>query len=170
MKNVLVLLLLISSLLISTFCNYHQIKNNNVDFSFDTGWNNNSAFSIKIDSSGKAFLARNRSDRQYFEKQLTSVELYNLALYIDSFKMQTFKSKYIEDIADLESFCIVLNLEGVEQIFYIYGDSAPKELYHFSDFMLKFRDDSTFSSIDSIIQFKSSSSVWKQIPPISIRK
>lgn len=153
--------------LIISFIGCTKVRENQIDFSFESGWDNDLAFSIKIEKSGKAFLARNRRDRKYFQKQIGLKDLKKLDCYIDTLLVGHFESKYeVEDVADLSSFCLIIQSKNGEKKIYVYGQTAPKELYRFLDFMLKFRDDSTFIAIDSTILFKSAPIVWNLPFPI----
>ena len=143
-----------------------KVRDNEIDFSFESGWDNEWAFSIKVEKSGKAFLARNRSNKKYFQRQLDESDLKVLDSYIDTLSNNSFEHDYEDDVVDSGTFYIIINSKNKEKGVKVYGHTAPQELYRFSDFLKKFRDDSTFIAIDSTIFYKSASEVWKLPYPI----
>lgn len=123
--------------------------------------------SLKFTNSDTVFMQRRFPEpKQNYYFIISNDKKVKLNKYLQTLNLKKFKSEYTqENLCDGTSYLINISSNGKNRSVFIYGDTAPKELYNFIDSLSWFKNDLKFIPIKKIIDFGDLSSILPPPPP-----
>lgn len=123
--------------------------------------------SLKFTSSDTVFMQRRfPKPKQNYYSIIPNDKKIKLNKYFQTLNLKKFKSEYTqENLCDGASYLMNISSNGKNKSVFIYGHTAPKELYNFIDSLSRFKNDLKFIPTKQIIDFGDLSSILPPPPP-----
>ena len=143
-----------------------------LEYSYDGGPLSNVAFSIRIDSLGKAVLSKGRWEfRQYFQAMLSPSDLDSLFRIVREIQNRKLQSKYFEPEDDIDSYSVwITTMDSSIIKIYVNSDNVPSPLYSMKKIIYTIQKSLKLQSVKSQITFPSAKEMYPihlQFKPLS---
>lgn len=140
----------------------YDIKFTEVDFTFDSGWEE--AFSMRILQDGTIILSNGKLNYQYAIGKVSGKQLFMLDTMIENNSLKKFQRRYeTAGMEDGYKFQIVINKEEKWAV-QAYGTESPCAINNYANFFWKLKTTIVFTPKDTSLIFLSRKGLYPPRP------